>query len=52
MVFEIEWLRGAQNELDAEIAYVFSEFGFFAARKVYQRIKTSVNHSDICTNLN
>jgi plasmid stabilization system protein ParE len=43
MAFEIEWLRGAQDELDAEIAYVLGEFGLFAARKAYQRIKTNVN---------
>ena len=34
MAFEIEWLEGAQNELDAEIAFVLNEFGFKAAQKV------------------
>ncbi len=43
MVFEIEWLRGAQDELDAELAYVLDEFGLLAVRKAYQRIKTNVN---------
>ena len=31
MAFEIEWLKEAQNELDAEIAFVLNEFGFKAA---------------------
>jgi plasmid stabilization system protein ParE len=44
MAFEIEWLKGAQDELNAEIAFVLGEFGLFAARKAYQRIKTNVNH--------
>ena len=43
MVFEIEWLKGAQNELDAEIAYVCGEFGFSAARKAFLQIKTHVS---------
>ena len=42
MAFEIEWLKGAQDELDGEIAYVLGEFGFYAARKSYQRIKGHV----------
>lgn len=42
MAFEIEWLKGAQDELDAEIAYVLGEFGFYAARKAYQRIQEHV----------
>lgn len=43
MAFEIEWLKGAQDELDAEIAYVLGEFGLLAARKAYLRIQTNVN---------
>ena len=43
MAFEIEWLKGAQNELDAEIAYVLETFGFIAARKSYLRIMDRVN---------
>ena len=42
MVFEIEWLRGAQRELDAEIEYVLGRFGFRAARKTYRRIMDNV----------
>ena len=42
MVFEIEWLRGAQRELDAEIEYVLGRFGFGAARKTYRRIMDNV----------
>ncbi|MBO7492930.1 MAG: type II toxin-antitoxin system RelE/ParE family toxin [Bacteroidales bacterium] len=42
MVFEIEWLRGAQRELDAEIEYVLGRFGFRAARKTYKRIMDEV----------
>jgi hypothetical protein len=48
MVFEIEWLRGAQRELDAEIEYVLGRFGFGAARKTYRRIMSnSLPHSPI-----
>ena len=43
MAFEIEWLKGAQDELDGEIAYVLDEFGFYAARKSYLRIKEHVD---------
>ena len=32
MAFEIEWLESAQNELDAEIAFVLNEFGFKVLR--------------------
>ena len=42
MVFEIEWLRGAQREPDAEIEYVLGRFGFGAARKTYRRIMDNV----------
>ncbi len=42
MAFEIEWLQGAQNELDAEIDYVLGRFGFSAARKTYRRIMDNV----------
>ena len=42
MAFEIEWLKGAEVELDAEIAYVLEEFGFYAARKSFRRIMTDV----------
>ena len=42
MVFEIEWLRGTQRELDAEIEYVLGRFGFRAARKTYRRIMDNV----------
>lgn len=42
MAFEIEWLQGAQNELDAEIEYVLGRSGFSAARKAYKRIMDDV----------
>lgn len=42
MAFEIEWLQGAQSELDAEIEYVFGRFGFSTARKAYRRIMDDV----------
>ena len=42
MVFKIEWLQGAQSELDAEIDYVLGRFGFSAARKTYNRIMDDV----------
>ena len=43
MAFEIEWLESAQNELDAEIAFVLNEFGFKAAQKAYLRIQAHIN---------
>lgn len=43
MAFEIEWLKGAQDELDAEIAYVLDEFGFYTARKAYMNIMDHVS---------
>ena len=43
MAFEIEWLKGAQDELDAEIAYVMDGFGFYSARKAYIRIMDHVS---------
>ena len=43
MAFEIEWLTGVQNELDAEIAFVLNEFGFKAAQKAYLRIQDHIN---------
>ena len=43
MAFEIEWLEGAQNELDAEIAFVLNEFGFKAAQKAYLRIQVVID---------
>ena len=42
MVFKIEWLQGAQSELDAEIDYVLGRFGFNAARKAYKIIMDNV----------
>lgn len=33
MASEIEWQESAEQEIDAEIAYVLDEFGFAAARK-------------------
>ena len=42
MAFEIEWLQGAHNELDAEIEFVLGRFVFNAARKAYKRIMDDV----------
>ena len=33
MAFEIGWLESARRELDAEIEYVYSEFGEDSARR-------------------
>ena len=33
MAFEIGWLESARSELDAEIEYVYSEFGEDSARR-------------------
>ena len=42
MDFKIEWLRSAQNDFDAEIAYVLTEYGFITARKIYMRLMKRV----------
>ena len=44
MASEIEWLESAEQELDAEIAYVLDEFGFAAARKAYLHLQKHVSH--------
>lgn len=38
MAFEIEWLESALKDLDAEIEYVYCEFGKIAAQKAYRKI--------------
>lgn len=43
MAFRIEWLESAQNDLDAEIAYVLSKFGWNTARKAYLKIIENIN---------
>ena len=44
MASEIEWLESAEQELDAEIAYVLDEFGYAAARKAYLHLQKHVSH--------
>lgn len=43
MVFEIGWLESARKELDAEIEYVYSEFGEDSARRARIKIKEAVD---------
>ena len=38
MAFEIGWLESARRELDAEIEYVYSEFGEDSARRARTKI--------------
>ena len=47
MAFEVEWLKGAKDELDAELTYVLNEFGFLSAQKTYRRITEYVNRLSI-----
>ena len=39
MAFEIAWLESARKELDAEIEYVYSEFGEDSARRARTKIR-------------
>lgn len=50
MVFEIGWLEGARRELDAEIEYVYSEFGEDSARRARTKIKEAVDPLDTFPN--
>ncbi len=46
MAFEIAWLESARKELDAEIEYVYSEFGKDSARRARTKIKEAVDPLD------
>ena len=46
MAFDIGWLKSAQEELDAEIEYVYSEFGEDSARRARTKIKEAVGTLD------
>ncbi len=46
MAFEIAWLESARRELDAEIEYVYSEFGEDSARRARTKIKEAVDPLD------
>ena len=46
MAFEIGWLESARRELDAEIEYVYSEFGEDSARRARTKIKEAVDPLD------
>ncbi len=50
MAFDIGWLKSAQEELDAEIEYVYSEFGEDSARRVRTKIKEAVGTLDTFPN--
>ncbi len=39
MAFEIGWLKSARKELDAEIEYVYSEFGEDSARRHWTNLQ-------------
>ena len=38
MAFEVEWLKGAKDELDAELAYVLNEFGIKFMSRIHDPI--------------
>lgn len=42
MAFEIGWLESARKELDAEIEYVYNEFGKSSARRAQIKIKEAI----------
>ena len=43
MALKIEWLEDADRDLDAEIDYIYREFGYKAAQKAYRKIIDDVN---------
>lgn len=43
MVLMDEWLDGAHEDLNAELEYVFSEFGVRSAEEAYHKVKESVD---------
>ena len=47
MAFEINWLESAQKELDAEIEFVYCEFGETSARNAYSNIMEFVDNLDM-----
>ena len=46
MVLMDEWIGGAREDLDAELEYVYDEFGSQSAENAYQKIKEGVD--DLC----
>ena len=50
MAFEMAWLESARRELDAEIEYVYSEFGEDSARRARTKIKEAVDPLDTFPN--
>lgn len=50
MAFKIGWLESARSELDAEIEYVYSEFGEDSARRARTKIKEVVDPLDTFPN--
>lgn len=46
MAFEINWLESARTELDAEIEFVYSEFGETSALNAYTNILEFVDNLD------
>jgi len=43
MVYNIEWLDEARSMLDAEMEYVFAEFGRITLSKVYNNLMERVS---------
>lgn len=50
MAFEIVWLESAQKELDAEIEYVYNEFGEDSAKRSRIKIKAAIDPLDTFPN--
>lgn len=44
MVLMDEWLDGAREDLNAELEYVYNEFGVRSAEEAYLKVKESVDH--------
>lgn len=44
MVLTDEWLDGAREDLDAELEYIFEEFGVRSAEEVYLKVKENIDN--------
>ena len=43
MVLTDEWLKGAREDLDAELEYVYNEFGVRSAEETYLKVKENID---------
>lgn len=44
MVLTDEWLKGAREDLDTELEYVYNEFGARSAEEAYHKVKENIDN--------